>query len=355
MLGAWLKVLNGENSGWRFKIEDDVPCSIGRDSGCTICLKDRHVSRRHAVVNYSRGVITLTDIAAGGLRVNGEVVSSGAVVMDGDDITIGSHVFRAVFQRDSEGTGNVEGGGSLASVNPPDHQVIREATPVPAVSEAVVEKFPGLGECIQGMKAIIARHSTDIIRESLKHIFRILPVMRISIFNLSEDGRFTQGYTVYSRAGGKPAEMSSTFAKKVYKARKALLIRDAGDMAESSGSLAGSVGFRDVHCIMGVPIHINGKIRAVLLGDNLEKPDIFTDEHLRIMQFAGRAIEVLYQREAMGKLDHLVNFLPVCDWCKKVRDDDGYWTQLESFVSERAAVRLSRSCCPACAGKMMKS
>jgi len=212
-----------------------------------------------------------------------------------------------------------------------------------------------VAECVRGMRAIMVRHTNDIVRESLKYIFQLIPVTRIAVFNIMEDGSVTQGYTVYrlAVAGGSPTTMSRTFALNVLEAKKALLIKNTDKIA--SGALDASIGFKEVHCIVGLPIIIQGRINSVLLGDNLEKSNILTEEHLRIMQFAGKVIEVLHQRDAIGKLDSIVDFLPVCDMCKRIRDDHGYWNQLESFVSERAAVRLSRGCCPECAGKVIRA
>jgi len=346
-----LTLLNGDNKGKRFKVTEHTTCSIGRDLACTIFLKDKLVSKNHATIGYVDGKLMLTDMAsANGTFVNGHKISNKNL-NEGDNITIGVSVFRVIPMDDLAPIDDTTDGDSLASIFS-EQQVID----VPA---SVLEKTrsdgtsPKLGECIQGMQKIMVRHSDAIIKESLKHIFRIIPVTRIAVFNVPDNGCIAQGYTVYRRAGGKPTNMSRTFALKVLEAKKALLIKNTDDMP--SGALDNSVGFQEVHCIIGLPITIQGRIAAVLLGDNLEKPNILNDEHLRIMQFAGKAVEVLYQRDAIGKLGDMAKFLPVCGWCKRIRDDQGYWNQLESFISERAAVRLSRSCCPECAGKIIKS
>ena len=215
------------------------------------------------------------------------------------------------------------------------------------------ELSPRLAEYIRGVQQIITQYSDNIVRQSLKKLFRILPVTRIAVFNIADDGQLEQGYTLYRQTGGNSTSMSRSFALKVLEAKKAILIKDADKLQK--GDLAHSVGFQDVHCIIGLPIFMQGRAMAVLLGDNLEKPDILAEEHMRIMQFAGKAIEVLYQGDAVSKLDDMARSLPVCDLCKKVRDDHGYWNQLESFVAERTAVRLSRSCCPECASQVIRS
>jgi len=340
-----LTLLNGDNKGKRFKIEAQKPCSIGRDSSCTMYLNDKLVSKHHADISYVEGKMTIVDmVSVNGTFVNGQKISR-KILNEGDNVTIGVSVFRVT---------SVDGfpeSDSVASISPDD-----QAINVPAL---VPDKprhgglSPRLAEYIHGIQQIIINSSDNIVRQSLKKLFRILPVTRIAVFNVADDGQLAQGYTVCRQTDGKSANMSHTFALKVLEAKKALLIKDASGLQKSNFSH--SIGFQDVHCIIGLPVAIQGRIRVILLGDNLEKPDILTEEHMRIMQFAGKAIEVLYQRDAVSKLDDMTYSLPVCDLCKKVRDDQGYWNQLESFVAERTAVRLSRSCCPECAGKIIKS
>ena len=340
-----LILLNGDSKGTHFDVEDHSPCSIGRDNGCTICLKDKLVSKKHAMVSYIDGKLTITDLeAANGTFVNGHKITS-KLLNQHDNITIGANVFRVTSADD------VEDGASLVSFFS-DKPIMDVQAPLPDEPSAG-GNLSNVTECIHGMQSILRRYSNDIVKESLKYIFNMLPLTRIAVFNIQEDGRLAQGYTVHRRAGDTPTNMSHSFVLKVFKAGKALLIKDTDDI--DSVSLDASIGFRGVHCIIGVPIVIQGRITAVLLGDNLDEPDSLGDEHLRMMQFAGKAIEVLYQHDAVDKLEDMTNFLPVCDWCKRIRDDKGYWTKLESFVSERLPVRLSKSCCPKCAGNVVGS
>ena len=41
-------------------------------------------------------------------------------------------------------------------------------------------------------------------------------------------------------------------------------------------------------------------------------------------------------------------FLPICGYCKKVRDDQNYWQQIESYINERTGTDFSHSVCPEC-------
>lgn len=53
-------------------------------------------------------------------------------------------------------------------------------------------------------------------------------------------------------------------------------------------------------------------------------------------------------REAVAKVRTLSGMLPICSSCKKIRDDKGYWNQIESYISERSTAEFSHSLCPDC-------
>jgi len=47
-------------------------------------------------------------------------------------------------------------------------------------------------------------------------------------------------------------------------------------------------------------------------------------------------------------IQKLESFIPICSYCKKVRDDQSYWQQIESFINERTGSEFSHSVCPDC-------
>lgn len=54
----------------------------------------------------------------------------------------------------------------------------------------------------------------------------------------------------------------------------------------------------------------------------------------------------------MEKVKTLSGFLPICASCKKIRDDKGYWTQIESYIKDHSEAEFSHSICPECATKL---
>ncbi|MCL7486915.1 MAG: cache domain-containing protein [Desulfobulbaceae bacterium] len=56
--------------------------------------------------------------------------------------------------------------------------------------------------------------------------------------------------------------------------------------------------------------------------------------------------------EALSKVKLLSGFLPICASCKKIRDDKGYWNQIESYIRQHSEAEFSHSICPDCAEKL---
>ena len=52
--------------------------------------------------------------------------------------------------------------------------------------------------------------------------------------------------------------------------------------------------------------------------------------------------------DARDKVQVLRGFLPICCSCKKIRDDEGYWQQVEKFVQDRTDARFTHGFCPDC-------
>lgn len=57
-------------------------------------------------------------------------------------------------------------------------------------------------------------------------------------------------------------------------------------------------------------------------------------------------------REAFDQIKTLRGIVPICASCKKIRDDLGYWTQVEVYVRERTEATFSHCVCPECMKKL---
>lgn len=94
------------------------------------------------------------------------------------------------------------------------------------------------------------------------------------------------------------------------------------------------------------PIVENGAVVAVVT--------TFRDisDRIRIEQEREHLINEL--RETLAKVKTLSGLLPICASCKKIRDDKGYWTRIEAYVSRHSNAEFSHGLCPDCADKLYK-
>jgi len=63
-----------------------------------------------------------------------------------------------------------------------------------------------------------------------------------------------------------------------------------------------------------------------------------------------RLIEEL--QAALSQVKALSGLLPICASCKRIRNDDGTWEQLEAYIRDRSEAKFSHGICPECAGKL---
>jgi phosphoserine phosphatase RsbU/P len=58
--------------------------------------------------------------------------------------------------------------------------------------------------------------------------------------------------------------------------------------------------------------------------------------------------------EALTRVKQLQGLLPICAYCKKIRDDRNYWQQVEAYISAHTEARFSHSICPDCYEAVVK-
>lgn len=95
--------------------------------------------------------------------------------------------------------------------------------------------------------------------------------------------------------------------------------------------------------------------------DYVTKP--FDRDELRARVQAGtRIVDLQHEladrvrelEDAMSRVKLLQGLLPICSYCKRVRKDENYWQQVESYVSDHSEARFSHGICPPCYEKVVK-
>ena len=76
--------------------------------------------------------------------------------------------------------------------------------------------------------------------------------------------------------------------------------------------------------------------------------DISEQKHLALER------EELLQKlqAANSEIKTLHGLLPICANCKNIRDDEGYWIQIESYIENRSDAHFSHGICPECAKRL---
>ena len=87
----------------------------------------------------------------------------------------------------------------------------------------------------------------------------------------------------------------------------------------------------------------------------------------KVMELSGKAreAEILAKKntelqkansdlqEALEHIKTLSGIIPICSYCRKMRNDEGYWNSLENYLSNHSDALLSHSVCPECLEKLM--
>ncbi|BCS98951.1 hypothetical protein DSLASN_45830 [Desulfoluna limicola] len=79
-----------------------------------------------------------------------------------------------------------------------------------------------------------------------------------------------------------------------------------------------------------------------------EQGEVILDEAGNAVQMTGTVLDITDREQARARIKQLRGLLPICASCKKIRNDKGYWTILESYLSTHSDVEFSHGICPDC-------
>ncbi|HET8575757.1 MAG TPA: GAF domain-containing protein [Methylomirabilota bacterium] len=117
---------------------------------------------------------------------------------------------------------------------------------------------------------------------------------------------------------------------------------------------------------LGVPVILDGTLLAVL-GLNGREPFRLDPEAERLLEsfvsqaalairnaalFAAEGAARQAAERALAEVKRLQGMLPICSYCKRIRNDENSWEQLESYISEHSHATFSHGICPECRGRV---
>ncbi|MBI2195202.1 MAG: response regulator transcription factor [Planctomycetes bacterium] len=127
---------------------------------------------------------------------------------------------------------------------------------------------------------------------------------------------------------------------------------------------AGSAGQRPIHIILLTAMsHKEDVVRGLRAGadDYVIKP--FDPGELqariqvgaRVLGLEAELAERVHDLEqALARVKQLHGLLPICSYCKKIRDDHNYWLQVEQYITSHSEAQFSHSICPDCFERHVK-
>lgn len=92
------------------------------------------------------------------------------------------------------------------------------------------------------------------------------------------------------------------------------------------------------------------QVKGLVNGSLLVRSMRYSMERKRLEREKENLIDEL--KAALAKVKTLSGMLPICASCKKIRDDTGYWHQIESYIREHSETEFSHGICPDCMIKL---
>ncbi len=100
------------------------------------------------------------------------------------------------------------------------------------------------------------------------------------------------------------------------------------------------------------------QVSAAMVRDREGNPVALTSTSIDITKRkqaeAQREKLIIELKDALAKIKTLSGIIPICAKCKKIRDDEGYWNQVEVYVRDHTEAEFSHGLCPECVAEMEK-
>jgi PAS domain S-box-containing protein len=208
----------------------------------------------------------------------------------------------------------------------------------------------------------ISRDITDqkrrdsVLRESQERFRRAFDDAPIGMGLVSTDGRWLKvNRALCDMLGYSEAELLETNFQSITHADD--LAKDLGliEQVLSGKILSYQMEKRYFHK-KGDLVHV--MLSVSLVRDRLGAPLYFVSQIENISERKRREAErekLIHElQEALAHVKTLSGLLPICAWCKKIRDDKGYWSEVERYVSAHTGSTFTHSICPDCYRAKMK-
>lgn len=202
------------------------------------------------------------------------------------------------------------------------------------------------------MDADKLNNELEKLRESERHYRILMDESMDPTFSFYADGTYRYVNNAFAMGVGKPMheiighKIWDVFEKKEADKRFALVkkVFDEGKPEEIEVRVPLPSG--DTYYLTSVKPVFNdsGEVETV----------ICTSKNITKRKLSEVALKEAHDKllEALKEIKALSGLLPICTSCKKIRDDKGYWNQIEGYIQRHSEAQFSHGICPDCAKKL---
>lgn len=181
-------------------------------------------------------------------------------------------------------------------------------------------------------------------------ITRLIPPERIEVFKVSKnpDNFLKEGLQVV---------LAEHYCEEVINKKNKVLVKNACKSKRWSQAPEISKGLISY---LGYPLFLpDGKIFGTICIHDDKENSYSSDIEELLLQFK-KIVETHFfmikqateLKEKINEIKTLQGIIPICAHCKKIRNDQGYWQQVESYIKEHSDADFSHGICPDCADKL---
>jgi len=218
----------------------------------------------------------------------------------------------------------------------------------------------------------------EVYSHFAEEVRKLIPFDRISIATINSQAQtvtmaYTWGNEIDGRNQGDVFPIENTTYAKLVANRSGILIQvESEDELKAYPHLLNTfrAGFRSM---ISVPLISKDEVIGGLNFRSI-KPNNYTGLDLNLAEKVGHQIAgaianaqlfierkrteaekeklILQLQKALGEVKQLSGLLPICASCKKIRDDKGYWSQIETYIRDRSEAEFTHGICPDCFKKL---
>jgi|GEM_PF-6490812 len=226
-------------------------------------------------------------------------------------------------------------------------------------------------------RAILASESIpELVVSAFRRMKPIIPAEDAVVLTFGSDGEPAQVFPSKNDSEGRPSSLAGIDPLAFSTEHRPLGANDLAAMERSpeQDRLFG-LGYRS--CLESSLVANGERFGVLILA--APRPSAFSEEHREVADEIARQLAIAFQharmreqlrrhadelerkveartyelQESLRNVKQLQGLLPICAWCKKVRDDGNYWHQVEHYVAAHTGARFTHGVCPACLKAMV--